>query len=244
MNAYQVYAIPQTKPWAMEEYMGYEMASENWQRDGVLVRAHLEAAAPGVWHMKHAISEMKANDWPHWRQSEWPGFYFEYRESAIRNQEFQRGPRYGNVTFDLQSKLVWDLKVHVGDGGMVPLNDQEAVRDCIKEKGFLGWMVLTGSATYASDEDREWHTRFKGGLSAYSISNRAAGKPKRRIKGTFTPDKIIAFGIAGLDALDKALAEGWLAGFQEGMTNSNGKPRRAKFMANLDAIPEWALLRS
>ena len=223
--------------------MGYGEASEKWQRDGALVRAHLEVAVGSVWHMKHAISEMKANDWPHWRQSEWPGFYFEYRESALGNKNFQRGPRYGNVTFDLQSKLVWDLKVHVGEGGMVPLNDQEAVRDCIKENGFLGWMILTGAATYASDKDREWHTNFKGGLSAYSISNRAAGKPKRRIKGTFTPGKIVAFGIFGLDALKKALAEGWLIGFQEGMTNSNGKPRRAKYMANLDAIPQWALLR-
>ena len=223
--------------------VAYKVSAEAWRRDGALVLTHLEAAAGGVWRMKHAISEMKVNDWPHWRQSEWPGFYFEYREFTLGDKEFQRGPRYGNVTFDLQSKLVWDLKVHVGDGGMVPLNDQEAVRDCIKENGFLGWMILTGSATYASDKDREWHTNFKGGLSAYSVSNRAAGKPKRRIKGTFTPKGIIAFGIAGLDALDRALAEGWLVGFQEGMINSDGKPRRAKFMANLDAIPEWALLR-
>lgn len=223
-------------------YLG-TITEPEWQRDGVRVREHLTAASGDVWHMKHAVSEMKANDWPHWRQSEWPGFYFEYRESALRKPEFQRGPRYGNVTFDLQSKLVWDLKVHVGDGGMVPLNDQEAVRDCIKENGFLGWMILTGAATYASDEDREWHTKFKGGLSAYSISNHAAGKPKRRIKGTFTPDKIIAFGITGLDALERALTEGWLVGFQEGMKNSNGKPRRAKYMANLNAVPDWALLR-
>lgn len=208
-----------------------------------MVRAHLEAVASGVWKLKHAVSEMKESGWPHWRQSEWPGFYFEYRESALGQNEFVRGPRYGNVVFDLQSELIWDLKVHVGDGGRVPLNDQEAVRECLKENGFLGWMILTGAATYASDRERDWHTNFKGGLTAYSISNRAAGKPKRRIKGTFTPNKVIAFGVAGLDALDRALAEGWLVGFQEGMANSNGKPRRAKYMANLNAIPDWALLR-
>lgn len=223
--------------------MTYKVSSAEWQRDGAHVRKHLEAAIGEKWHLKKAVVEMKANGWPHWRQSEWPGFYFEYREAALGKKEFARGPRYGNVTFDLKSALVWDLKVHVGDGGMVPLNDQEAVRDCIKENGFLGWMILTGAATYASDKDREWHTAFKGGLSSYSISNRAAGKPKRRIKGTFTPEQIVAFGIAGLDALKKAIAEGWLSGFQEGMINSNGKPRRAKYMVNLDAIPQWALLR-
>jgi hypothetical protein len=223
--------------------VAYKVASEIWRRDGARVRKHLTTAADGVWHLKSAVREMKTNDWPHWRQSEWPGFYFEYRESALADKEFQRGPRYGNVTFDLQSKLVWDLKVHVGEGGMVPLNDQEAVRDCISENGFLGWMILTGTATYASDKDREWHTNFKGGLSAYSISNRAAGKPSRRIKGTFTPGTIVGFGLSGLDALERALSEGWLIGFQEGMTNSNGRPRRAKFMANLNAIPDWALLR-
>lgn len=151
----------------------------------------------------------------------------------------------GTVTSHLtcSQKLVWDLKVHVGEGGMVPLNDQEAVRDCLNENGFLGWMILTGTATYASDKDREWHTHFKGGLSTYSISNRAAGKPSRRIKGTFTPGRIVGFGLAGIDALEKALSEGWLTSFQHGMTNSNGKPRRAKYMANLNAIPDWALLR-
>jgi len=223
--------------------MGYKIAPEVWRRDGDRVRAHLESALSNVWHLKNAIGEMKASGWPHWRQSEWPGFYFEYREAALGDQEFRRGPRYGNVTFDLQSKLVWDLKVHVGEGGMVPLNDQEAVRDCITENGFLGWMVLTGSATYASDEDREWHIAFKGGLTKYSANNRATGKRKRRLKGTFVPGKIIGFGFAGLEALNKALAEGWLTEFQEGMTNSNGKPRRAKYMANLNAIPDWALLR-
>lgn len=223
--------------------MAYKVASEVWRRDGARVRQHLASAADGVWRLRSAVQEMKKNNWPHWRQSEWPGFYFEYRESALADKEFQRGPRYGNVTFDLQSELVWDLKVHVGKGGMVPLNDQEAVRDCINENGFLGWMILTGKATYASDKDREWHTNFKGGLSAYSISNRTAGKPSRRIKGSFTPGSIVAFGISGLDALEMALSEGWLTGFQEGMTNSNGRPRRAKFMANLNAIPDWALLR-
>ena len=224
-------------------HLTYEVTLGEWQRDGATVRKHLEEAAGGEWHLKKAVTEMKANSWPHWRQSEWPGFYFEYRESALGKKEFVRGPKYGNVTFDLKSELVWDLKVHVGDSGMVPLNDQEAVRDCIKDHGFVGWMILTGSATYASDKDREWHTRFKGGLSAYSMSNRVAGKPKRRIKASFKPEAIVGFGIAGIDSLKRALVEGWLIGFQEGMTNSNGKPRRAKFMADLSAIPEWALLK-
>jgi len=220
-----------------------EVTNEEWHHDGTLVRKHLNQVATGEWHMKVVVPEMKANDWPQWRQSEWPGFYFEYKESALGKKEFVRGPRYGNVVFDLKSKLVWDLKVHVGDSGMVPLNDQEAVRDCIKEQGFLGWMILTGSATYASEEDREWHTQFKGGMSAYSLSNRATGKPKRRIKDSFTPEKIVCFGLAGIDALEKALSEGWLVGFQKGMINSDGSPRRAKFMADLSAIPDWALLK-
>lgn len=223
-------------------HVAYRVSPEAWRKDGAQVRNHLASATCPVWHLKSAVQEMKSNDWPHWRQSEWPGFYFEYREAALGDPEFQRGPRYGNVTFDLQSKLVWDLKVHVGDGGMVPLNDQEAVQDCINETGFLGWMILIGTATYASDDDREWHTNFKGGLSAYSKSNRAAGKPRRRIKGTFTPERIVGFGISGIDALEKALKEGWLTGFQKGMKNADGRPRRAKYMANLDAIPDWALL--
>lgn len=222
----------------------YVVSAEDWRRDGINVRNHLEqAASTDVWTLKKAVAEMRANEWPHWRQSEWPGFYFEYREFATGNEEFVRGPRFGNVAFDLQSKLVWDLKVHVDGKNRVPLNDQEAVRDCISQTGFIGWMILTGSATYASDEDRQWHTDFKGGLTPYAQSNRALGKNKRRIKGTFGPKSIVAFGLAGLSNLERAMEERWIVDFKQGK-NADGLPRRPKFMVKLSEIPTWALLRT
>ena len=46
------------------------MSSAEWQRDGVHVRKHLEAAVGEKWHLKKAVAEMKANGWPHWRQSD------------------------------------------------------------------------------------------------------------------------------------------------------------------------------
>ena len=222
----------------------YVVSPDEWRRDGVRVRNHLEqAASTDVWNLRKAVAEMRANEWPHWRQSEWPGFYFEYREFAMGKGEFVRGPRFGNVEFDLQSKLVWDLKVHVDGKNRVPLNDQEAVRDCISQTGFIGWMILTGSATYASDEDRQWHTDFKGGLTSYAKSNRALGKNKRRIKGTFAPESIVAFGLAGLSNLERAMEEGWIVDFKQGK-NADGLPRRPKFMVKLSEIPTWALLKT
>lgn len=222
----------------------YVVSPDEWRRDGVNVRNHLEqAASTDVWNLRKAVAEMRANEWPHWRQSEWPGFYFEYREFAMGKGEFVRGPRFGNVVFDLQSKLVWDLKVHVDGKNRVPLNDQEAVRDCINQTGFIGWMILTGSATYASDEDRQWHTDFKGGLTPYAQSNRTLGKNKRRIKGTFAPESIVAFGLAGLSNLERAMEEGWIVDFKQGK-NADGLPRRPKFMVKLSEIPTWALLKT
>jgi hypothetical protein len=223
--------------------MEYRIANEEWQRDGELVRKHLREVSGGTWHLKTAITEMRDQGFPHWRQSEWPGFYFEFREQALGHSGFPRGPRYGNVEFDLQSKLVWDLKVHVDGKSMVPLNDQEAVRDCISERGFLGWMILTGTATYASDSERDWHTELKGGLTAYASNNRKEGKRQRRIKSSFTPQAIVGFGISGIKNLERAVDEGWLVDFQKGLPNSDGSPRRAKYMANLLAIPDWAALR-
>ena len=223
--------------------MKYRIDYEEWQRDGALVRKHLREVSSGTWHLKNAIAEMRDKGSPHWRQSEWPGFYFEFREQALGHSGFSRGPRYGNVEFDLQSQLVWDLKVHVDGKNMVPLNDQEAVRKCISERGFLGWMILTGTATYASESERAWHTELKGSLTAYASNNRKEGKRKRRIKSSFTPQAIVGFGISGIKNLERAVDEGWLVDFQKGLPNSNGLPRRAKYMADLSSIPDWAALR-
>ena len=40
--------------------MIYKVTPEEWQRDGLRVRKHLEEAAGEKWHLKKAVAEMKA----------------------------------------------------------------------------------------------------------------------------------------------------------------------------------------
>jgi hypothetical protein len=225
--------------------------------DSVCVRggrmSHVEEASriariirenlPQVVDGRAAVLEMKAEGSRNWRQMEWIGFWFEHFSEKHLNAStgFARGPIFGNVEFDAKSNFVWDLKAHPHQAGdKVPLNDQEAVRDCIESYGGLGYVILQGSANYESElgEFRLWHDQLKGGQTAYQLRNVALGKRHRVRKSNFRPTNLRVLWIDSISTLEMGLDAGWLESFQEGMTNSNGKPRRAKFMLNLAKLPQ------
>lgn len=195
---------------------------------------------------KHAITLMKDGASPNWRQMEWIGFYpeFWFASNLAIELDVETGPRFGNVTFDLARQHVWDLKAHsTGSNSWAPLNDVEAVTDCIRTHGGVGFFVLSGPCTY--DEDgtfKTWHDQLKGGASEYSNRVAARGGRSRRRKIAFQPDHLIAFRFSSIADLTRARNEGWIKGFQAGMQNSNGRARRAKIMVDLDKIADWAII--
>jgi hypothetical protein len=195
---------------------------------------------------RDAIVQMKEGGSRHWRQMEWIGFYpeFWFEQNLASKLEASVGPRFGNVTFDIRRRHVWDLKAHSSDANRwAPLNDVEAIRDCIVTHGGLGFIVMSGPCVYESDgEFKAWHDGLKGGPSSYSRKIAQRGAVSRRRKVSFSPDRLVAFRFGALDDLDQAQSEGWLKGFQEGMRNSNGRARREKVMVDLDRIAPWAVV--
>jgi hypothetical protein len=214
--------------------------------EGQLLLRSIAKHLPAVIDAKDAIKSMEKGGSKHWKQMEWIGFYpeFWFDENLAAKLETTHGPRIGNMSFDLQRQHVWDLKAHsVGSSNWAPLNDIEAVSDCIDAFGGVGFLVLSGPCTYDEDGSfKKWHETLKGGPSDYSKRIATRGASSRRRKTSFTPNHLIAFRFSSLDEINRAKKEGWLKGFQEGMQNADGKARRAKIMVDLDNIGKWALI--
>ena len=215
------------------------------REEGALLIGEIEKHFPNVIQGREAILKMRDGGSRHWRQTEWIGFYpeFWFQETLARRLDCGEGPTFGNVTFDLARDFVWDQKSHVSNNSWAPLNDAEAIQNCITEHNGVGFLVISGEAVYDEDESfREWHVDLCGGESDYSRRNRDRGAPRRRRKKEFIPNRFLAFRFESTDELQRARSDGWVKGFQEGMRNSDGSPRRAKVMVNLDRIPDQSII--
>lgn len=189
---------------------------------------------PKKWDAKKAILDMKAANYPHWKQMEWIGFYFQFLcekmlDGVMENQE----PKYGRTSFDGLLSSPWDFKVHPinTDRHEVVTNDREATEKAIKEYGATGLVLALGNVIY-NDKSRKfqkWHEKIKGGKSKYEEERIKRGAWSRLRKTAFDLQQI-SFIKINEDTLKKS------GSFQENFRNSNGRPRRAKVMLQLNKL--------
>lgn len=193
---------------------------------------------PSVWKGKEAILEMKDVGYPHWKQMEWIGFYFQFLcdRALVPFMEIP-GPKYGKVEFDGFAEIPWDFKAHphtnskgLGNNSVI-VNDRSAIMEAIAKFGEVGLILGVGKATY-NDVDRSfqlWHQELKGGLSIYEKTRVVRDAPSRLRKTAFTLEEIqIVF-------LDKKVVDA-SGSFQEGFRNSDGSPRKAKVVLKMDDV--------
>jgi hypothetical protein len=192
----------------------------------------LIAELPLFWDGRTCIEYMKDHGSKHWRQMEWPGFYFQFMcERILGKQQFMiiPGPSFGNVEFDGFHLIPWDFKAHsIGSGSKVPTNGFDEIEQAIAQYGNVGFIIASGDSTF-DDEERtfkKWHDDFKGEPSAYVQKNIAKGVSSRRRKVSFALRQI---EIVFLDASTLPLCES----FQEGFRNANGQPRNPKVVLDL-----------
>jgi len=215
--------------------------------EGQLLLTVIANGLPLVIDGKEAITSMKTGGSLHWRQMEWIGFYPEYwfETNVAAGLNAQRGPTFGNMSFDFRREHVWDLKAHAeGKSTWAPLNDIEAVEGCIADFGGVGFLVMSGPCTYDDERGtfKNWHVSLSGGPSDYSRRIAARGAKSRRRKTSFSPDHFLAFWFSSMDDVVRARREGWIKGFQTDMRNSNDVPRRSKIQVDLANIGDWALI--
>jgi hypothetical protein len=189
---------------------------------------------PVKWDGKDAILEMKNNDYPHWKQMEWIGFYFQYLCEKKLADIFQfQIPRYGNASFDGLYQIPFDFKSHAinTSSHTVIVNDSEAISQAIKEYGCVGVIIALGEVVY-NDKERTfqaWHELLKGGLSQYTKDRIARGAWSRLRKCSLHLSQITIIEIT-----DKTLIK--CGSFQEDFRNSDGSPRRPKLTLNLEKM--------
>lgn len=190
------------------------------------------------WDARTAITRMKDDEYRHWKQMEWMGFYFQFLcEKGLDGIAMFPGPRFGNSEFDMKVTIPWDLKVHsiFNPSGkkvsQVILNDQQSSMEAIDIYGSIGLVLVLAEADFDNDSDdfKKWHMLVKGGVTAFEIDRIKRGAPSRKRK---TGIRISSINLYLID--DSLLAQ--LGAFQEGMRNSDGSSRRSKFLLNIDEI--------
>src|SRR3989338_5091060 len=207
--------------------------------DTVLTKlGKLLARMPTVWDGRKAILEMRDSGYPHWKQMEWIGFYFQFLcDTALPPVMKIPGPKYGRVEFDGFLEIPWDFKAHPvkkangQDNKNVIVNDRLAIKKAIKQFGGAGLILALGDATY-NDEKRSfqvWHQELKGGLSEFEKQRILRKAPSRLRKTVFRLREI------KIILLDEKTVKG-LGSFQEGFRNSDGSPRNAKVLLDLENI--------
>jgi len=216
----------------------FDSSDGRWNKMSFLSNAkeiaeHLKKI-PKLWDGRDAILEMKKNSYQHWKQMEWMGFYFQFLcEKYLADLIKIPGPKYGNVSFDGLKDIPWDFKAHAMNtsSNQIIVNDSQATAKGIKNYKAVGLILAIGEVLY-NDEDRtfqKWHQKLKGGKSVYEKERIKRGAWSRLRKVSFDLKQISFIKITD-DTLIKC------GSFQSDFRNSNGKPRRAKVLIDLEKI--------
>lgn len=200
------------------------------EREAAALVGALLSTLPAHWDGRAAVSEMRDAEYANWRQSEWPGWYFEFRGLPALIDSFGGGPRrIGRTTFDYALTMPWDLKCHsLAASATVVLNDHASVLEGL-EQGPLGFLMLAGDAQLdPPDGDfTQWvrsQTRSSGAIGGLS------GKARLR-KRSFTPRSIEAFVLRGRADYEAAILAGKFSVRGQGRQQS-GAPRPDKLHMN------------
>ena len=139
-----------------------------------ILQSNLSANA---WNGKECIKEMRESNYAHWRQMEWPGFYFQFKcETLLSQNKLMNipGPKFNNVEFDGRSNIPWDFKAHSIDPNKtdrerIPTNGYKETVMAIEEYGNIGFIIITGLTEYddSNQSFKKWHDEYKGGISHY-----------------------------------------------------------------------------
>lgn len=182
---------------------------------------------PKNWNAKEAITEMKEKNYPHWKQMEWVGFYFQYLcDRRFKGIMKLQQPKYGKTSFDGLMSYPWDFKVHPinTENHEVIVNDREAISIAIDDYGATGLILAAGTIVY-NDENRsfqKWHEKIKGGKSKYELARIERGAWSRLRKTSFSLEQILFIKINA-----KTLKNS--RSFQENFRNSEEVQEGQKF---------------
>lgn len=190
------------------------------------------ADLPRAWDGRKCVLEMKETGGI-WRHPEWWAYYFEYLCYSRLAGHFRKpGELIGRTKFDLFGSVNWDLKAKAikSDKHDCILNDRAATDASIEQHGEHGVMIALCDVEY-NDVNRtfqQWHSELKGGLSKYERDRRDRTSLSRYRKTSAVLQEVLFI------RLDAASVQR-LGEMRQGR-NSNGKPRRPKYLLDLEDL--------
>lgn len=120
-----------------------------------------------------AIPEMHKAGWNKWKETEWPGWFLEYRfDSFLRKNSLEHKIKYigsshkkdGELDFDLwfdSDNFYGDLKASDTDKKEAPGNDQSNFLECINKYDKFWYVIYEHNTVKDSEENNYEATRFR-----------------------------------------------------------------------------------
>lgn len=189
------------------------------------------ASLPKKWNGVDCYKEMLEALYKDRRQTEWAGFYHEYRFSSYLEQNpslketviFQADKTKNGIDLDLyypKLKSYGDLKAHtIGDA--ILGNSYETLEQAL-ESGPLYYVIC--EHTTRKDKEMAYRTLhyWHNFIREESKRTHDPMRQKNRMKGEVS---LVDFVILRIDKYNYK----YLSSFQKDFVNSNGKPRKEKF---------------
>ncbi|WP_067780654.1 hypothetical protein [Actinomyces vulturis] len=244
---------------AQQQEQGIVRASygERVHAEATMILQCLASELSTSWDGRQCIAQMYREGSSQWRQTEWPGFFFEHKALPILQAlPGSRDVMIDNTHFDYARQLVWDLKTHaesiddmplgmqwseeLSDGiftAPTPLNDQGAMRQCVTDYQGIGFIVLNGLAVFKAHESfKAWRKAFVADpqrqitdpVPALRVKSTSLSGRSRKLKVHFIPTVLEAFAFVGEDSFARAQELGVLTTFHQGRQQS-GAVREPKF---------------
>ena len=193
----------------------------------------------GQWlYALNAIKEMHSNDWTHWRQTEWAGWFLEYRfEDFIKKNHIEDKMLYtgtsnkkeGMPDFDIrfiEEDFYGDLKASGKSNTDVPGNDQKSLIDCIYRYHRFWYVIYEHETKKDAPPDytatRERNRYIKSVDASY---NKGELSYKSRMKHSVCFDRMTIIELNPVNFREV------LRNFNQGH-QPDGSPRAPKFKIN------------
>lgn len=195
---------------------------------------------PKKWMGKDCYAEMLAAKYRSAKQSEWPGYYFEYLFEKYSNENpytkricvFVADKGEGTLDFDLNfaDKFPGDLKCHSEDSSGILGNDKWSIDKAISIYGRLWYVVLSHSTKKDSAH----------GFKVTEYWNTALGKEDKRSYGGRMKHSVQhkSFQVLEINKANRGHASDFRQGHQP-----SGDPREVKIKISNRAVDNFLIYK-
>jgi len=194
---------------------------------------------PRNWDGRTCILQMRDENCRNWKQMEWIGWFFQHVCEKTLRDIFVMPSAINptdNVSFDGSADgMNYDFKAHawVVAGGKkmnsIILNDKEAMDASIRKYGQHGLLLALLDCEYDQDgKFKAWHDNLKGSVSDYVKEGIVK---KRRSRKRKLNAKVVKYVMLTIN-------EGNIGklGLHKQGKNSDGRPRKVKYLLKLDNL--------